>query len=598
LEAEMSHGLARRMLVASTVVALVIAASFIVLLQKIDNMSKWTREAGDSEQILALSQEMQKLVIEVRSGEEGFLLTGQASYLGPWRAAQVPLPSVGDTLQKLARLPLPAEYSRRVIDGAASYVKDYSIPLVNAASAHDPSAHSLTRLDEGERRFEQINSNFDLLNQTEQQLAASRHQRVLEAGRVAKLAVGAGLAGSLLLIALLAMYLSQSIVKPIRRAATMARSLADGDLSARMPETGIGEVGALEKSFNVMASSLETSRDDLRRLAEEQAALRQVATLVARGEPPTIIFNAVTEELAKLLQATETALVHDHGEGSTTIVASWPRSGADGDLDNGAERSSVGAEVIVNGNRWGTLTAVRRGTPALPAEANARIANFTDLVAIAIANSEARSQLAASRARVVTATDEARRKIERDLHDGTQQRLVSLALDLRVAESEVPEELPQLRSQLSSVGEGLSGAMNDLREISRGIHPAILSEGGLKPALKALARRSAIPVELDIQLDRRIPASAEIAAYYVAAEALANCTKHSQASVLAVDARVDGHVLQLTITDDGVGGADPAKGTGLVGLIDRIEALGGTITINSPRGGGTVLNVRLPFNPS
>jgi signal transduction histidine kinase len=243
------------------------------------------------------------------------------------------------------------------------------------------------------------------------------------------------------------------------------------------------------------------------------------------------------------------------------------------------------------------LSAAREGGPPLPDQVETRIANFTDLVATAIANSEARTQLAASRARIVTATDQARRKIERDLHDGTQQRLVSLALDLRMAETEIPDELPQLRSQLSSVVEGLSGAMNDLREISRGIHPAILSEGGLGPALRALARRSALRVTAGVQIETRIPPSVEIAAYYAVAEALANSAKHARASVVTVDARVEGDVLHLSVSDDGIGGADPAKGSGLVGLIDRIEALGGTITITSPQGGGSTLQVRLPFAP-
>jgi signal transduction histidine kinase len=587
----MVRGLARRMLLASAVVALVIAAAFVVLLQKIDNMSRWTRDVGDSQEILATAQEMERLVIEVESGERGFLLTAEESYLGPWRSAQEKLPSVGTKLQQLARLPVPAAYSRRLVQATNSYIEDYSIHLVSAARAHDPSARDLSRLAEGQRRIDEIKADFDGLDRAEQQLVASRSQRVLTAGRIARVAIGAGLAGSLLLIVLFAMYLSRAMVRPIRRAATMARTLADGDLSARMPETGIGEIGGLEKSFNVMAQSLEVSRDDLGRLAEEQAALRRVATLVARGQPPTTIFNAVTEELAKLLQATGAMMVRLEADGSTTVVASWGTSGAD---DRPAS-SSVGAPIIVNGNRWGALTAAREGGPPLLDDAETRIVNFTDLVATAIANSEARTQLAASRVRIVTATDQARRKIERDLHDGTQQRLVSLALDLRMAESEIPDELPQLRSQLSSVVEGLSGAMNDLREISRGIHPAILSEGGLGPALKALARRSALPVTAGVRIEARIPPSVEIAAYYVVAEALANSAKHARASVVTVDARVEGDVLHLSIRDDGIGGADPAKGSGLVGLIDRIEALGGTITITSPEGGGSTLQVRLPF---
>jgi signal transduction histidine kinase len=607
----MVRGLARRMLFASAVVALVIATAFVVLLQKIDNMSTWTAEVGDSQGVLATAQEIQRVVLEVETGERGYLLTAEESYLVPWHAAQANLPPLRTKLQQLARLPLPAEYSRRLVQAAESYIKDYSIPLVSAARAHDPSARSLTRLAEGQRRIDEITADFDGLDRAEQQLLGSRQQRVLSAGRIARVAVVAGLAGSLMLIVLFALYLSRAMVKPIRRAARMARTLADGDLSARMPETAVGEIGGLEKSFNMMAGSLEVSRDDLSRLAEEQAALRRVATLVARGQPPDVIFNAVTEELAKLLQATEATMVRFQADGSPAVVASWRTSGTDRRTDvpplveTGETRpdddrpppSSVGAPIIVNGTRWGVLTAAREIGPPLPEEAETRIANFTDLVATAIANGDARTQLAASRARIVTATDQARRKIERDLHDGTQQRLVSLALDLRMATSEIPDELPQLRSQLSSVVEGLSGAMNDLREISRGIHPAILSEGGLGPALKALARRSAIPVEVGGQIQTRIPPSVEIAAYYVVTEALANAAKHARASVVTVDAHVEGNVLRVSISDDGIGGADPAQGSGLLGLIDRIEALGGTITLTSPQGAGSTLQIRLPFDP-
>ncbi|HEX8135248.1 MAG TPA: CHASE3 domain-containing protein, partial [Actinomycetes bacterium] len=209
---------------------------------------------------------------------------------------------------------------------------------------------------------------------------------------------------------------------------------------------------------------------------------------------------------------------------------------------------------------------------------------------------QSRDELAASRARIVAAGDQARRRIERDLHDGTQQRLVSLVLDLRAVEAAVPPELPTIRTQLARAAEGLTGALEELRELSRGIHPAILSEGGLPPALKALARRSAIPVELEVDVPERLPEPIEVAAYYVASEALANAAKHAHASVAQVEARArDGH-LRLTVADDGVGGASPGAGSGLVGLADRVEALGGTISIQSPAGQGTRLRIDLPIS--
>jgi signal transduction histidine kinase len=208
---------------------------------------------------------------------------------------------------------------------------------------------------------------------------------------------------------------------------------------------------------------------------------------------------------------------------------------------------------------------------------------------------QSREELAASRARIVTAADQARRQIERDLHDGTQQRLVSLVLDLRTAEASVPPEQPALRAQLARVADGLAGALEELRELSRGIHPAILSEGGLAPALKALARRSAVPVELELDVQGRLPEPVEVAAYYVVSEALANAAKHAHASVVQVDARARAGLLQLSVRDDGVGGAAPGGGSGLVGLADRVEALGGTIEIQSAAGQGTRLRIDLPI---
>jgi PAS domain S-box-containing protein len=207
-----------------------------------------------------------------------------------------------------------------------------------------------------------------------------------------------------------------------------------------------------------------------------------------------------------------------------------------------------------------------------------------------------RAELAASRARIVTAADETRRQIERDLHDGVQQRLVSLALAQRNAEAMVPPELHDLRAELSRVVDGLTGALEELQEISRGIHPAILTQGGLAPALRTLARRSAVPVQLDVPAGPRLPEPVKVAAYYVVSEALTNAAKHANASAVNVTAEAHAGILALSIRDDGRGGADPSRGSGLIGLADRVEALGGTIDVTSPAGQGTTLRIRLPLD--
>jgi signal transduction histidine kinase len=256
-------------------------------------------------------------------------------------------------------------------------------------------------------------------------------------------------------------------------------------------------------------------------------------------------------------------------------------------------RGGVGAPIVVESRLWGVAVVGSSGEP-LPLDAEQRVAEFTELVATAIANAEAHAALTASRARIVTAADDARRRLERDLHDGAQQRLISLALQLRSIEAGVPSELGSLREQISEAVAGLTSASADLRELARGIHPAILSKGGLGPALKMLARRCTIPVTLHLELDGPLPESAEVAAYYVVAEAITNTTRHAKASGMDIDALVTGSELVLSIRDDGSGGADSSKGSGLIGLIDRVEALGGHVQIASPPGGGTSLHVAIP----
>jgi signal transduction histidine kinase len=257
-------------------------------------------------------------------------------------------------------------------------------------------------------------------------------------------------------------------------------------------------------------------------------------------------------------------------------------------------RSSVGAPIVVEGRVWGVVIA-GSSSESLPADTEARLVGFTELVATVIANAESRAALTASRARLVAAADEMRRRIERDLHDGTQHRLVSLMLELRAAQA-APPVRNQLAAQLAATGRELAAVLEELREISHGIHPAILSQGGLEPALRALARRSAVPVELGLNVSGRLPEAVEVAAYYVVSEALTNTAKHAQASGVDVELNVDAITVRLAIRDDGIGGADPAHGSGLVGLSDRVEALAGTLQVTSPAGEGTTLLIEIPLS--
>jgi signal transduction histidine kinase len=258
--------------------------------------------------------------------------------------------------------------------------------------------------------------------------------------------------------------------------------------------------------------------------------------------------------------------------------------------------SSLAAPIVVEGRLWGVIAAGSIQKQPLSPDTEARLASFTELVAMAIANAESSAALAASRVRIVAAADEARRRIERDLHDGIQQRLVSLGLELRLAESSVPPELEEPRRTIGRVAGELKHVIEELREISRGIHPAILSKGGLGPALRTLARRSAIPVELSGVIERRLPEPIEIAVYYVVSEMLTNAAKHANASRVDIEASARDGSLQLSIRDDGVGGADPTGGSGLVGVRDRVEALGGSIELTSPPGQGTHVVVQFPLS--
>jgi signal transduction histidine kinase len=375
------------------------------------------------------------------------------------------------------------------------------------------------------------------------------------------------------------------------------------------------------------------ARVELRGFAQEQAALRRVATLVAQAPPSSEVFAAITEEAGRLLDA-DLATMHRYDrDGTETAVATWDSTGAalaigtqwtlsgwnlqtmifqthqparidDYDSASGpvAEyaresglRAAVGAPVSAEGRLWG-VTVVASRTGPLPAGTEARLARFTELAGTAIANAEAQAALTASRARIVATADATRRRIERNLHDGAQQRLVSLALDLRAAEAAAPPGAGELVHELDDVAAGLDGVLDDLRDIARGLHPAILADGGLQPALKTLASRSAVPVHLDIQVDRRLPEPIEIAAYYTVSEALTNAAKHARATAVDIEVAVSDGALYVRIHDNGRGGADFGDGSGLIGLKDRAEALGGHLQLRSPHREGTTLEITLPFD--
>ncbi len=382
------------------------------------------------------------------------------------------------------------------------------------------------------------------------------------------------------------------------------------------------------------ATSIGEDVTDRNRGVRQEEALRRLATMVAGAVRPDEIFAAVCEEVARLLGGQTGNLIR-FGErrGTGTVVAGWSeqagipmsigselafdgptaitevvRTGRPARIDDYAgiggelaERlralgvhSSVAAPVAADGRLWGAIIVSTRDEAILAGDAEARIGRFAEVVALCLSSTEARAQLAASRARIVAAGDAERRRLERNLHDGAQQRLVALSLALRMARATVAADHPAAEL-LDSAGAELMQALEELRELARGIHPAVLSDQGLRAALGALTGRSAVPVQLDVELGSELPPPVEAAAYYVVAESLTNIAKYAQASVIDVTVRSDGREARVAVRDDGVGGADPAAGTGLRGLADRVDALGGVLQVMSPVGEGTTVAAELPL---
>jgi signal transduction histidine kinase len=367
-------------------------------------------------------------------------------------------------------------------------------------------------------------------------------------------------------------------------------------------------------------------------LIEQQAAIRRVATLVATEVDSQHLFDSVCEELAAVLGVDCSDVVRFEGDGTATVVGGWAAPGApqfpvgmsipidaetvtgklyatarpqrvddyssiDGEL---AERlraygfqSVVGAPIFVAGRLWGGLMASSAVANVFADTTEEQIADFAELVTAALANADAREQLAASCARVVEAGYEERRRLERDLHDGAQQELVRAVMTLKAAEQRLSPEDDGARELVGAAFEQVQAGLRDLRELAQGIHPSVLTDRGLRPAIEVLATRSPILVEIGEVPEERLPASVETTAYFVVAEALTNVAKHAHCEVAAVSVRQVGEAVIVEVRDDGVGGADAAVGSGLRGLRDRVGALGGTLDIDSPPGRGTVVAAKL-----
>ncbi len=415
--------------------------------------------------------------------------------------------------------------------------------------------------------------------------------------------------------------------KPLRDERGAVRYVVTSGLDITERESAASELWALQ-------AELRDRLEDLSRLAAEQAALRRVATLVAREPAPDAVFGLVTEEATRLLGAesglllsydedhTQAVVVGHYSELETpafalgkvlpvegeTLSKIVPRTGRAGRMDSyeglageiarrarkGQYRSVVAAPVVVAGRVWGLLVAATQREEPLASNAEQRLESFAELVALALSGADARHELAASRTRIVEAGDAARRRLERDLHDGAQQRLVAVSLQMRLARARVAQDPAAAAEILDEAGEQLAQGLEQLRELARGIHPALLTDRGLKAALAALASRAPFPVGIDVT-DERFAQPVEVAVYYLVSEALTNAAKYAEPTAVSVTVERTEDRLTAEIADDGRGGADPASGTGLRGLADRVEALGGRLRIDSPPGAGTRIRAELPL---
>ncbi|NMO57846.1 HAMP domain-containing protein [Actinoplanes sp. TBRC 11911] len=463
----MRRGLTFRTVAAGSALVLLVGICFLILAESVQRLRVTGQRSDYARQVVLAVSAMRSDVSDLEAGLRGYVQTRNTDMLAPYASARARFPQ---DAAALARLCAPnadeAALASSIIEDTQDYIADYGATLIQSAQHGDASVRNSTVTDDGVQRINVLNNELDRLTSLDRARAVARNEAATRAANTAQITMTFVIGISVLLIVGFTVYLARVVVMPVRRAATMAGRLAGGALDTRLPVSGAGEVGDLQQALNVMAGSLEESRD----------------------------------------------------------------------------------------------------------------------------------ALTASRARIVASADEARRRVERDLHDGAQQRLVSLSLELRLAQMADPPDVEQMRAALGRAAAEVTEVVDDLREMAQGIHPAILTEGGLGPALRTLAHRSPVPVEIEMVTHERFPAMVEAGAYYIAAEALANTAKHAKASSVRVQVDRGDESLVLTVQDDGCGGADYARGSGLVGLRDRAEALGGTLRVSSPVGEGTRITARLPVH--
>jgi signal transduction histidine kinase len=533
--------------------------------------------ARDSAEVLLAANRLERLVVDLERGELGYVATGDSGTLSPWAAARAAIGRQAATLQRLAAEDSPEQglRAREIVRSAMAFMHEHAEPLMRTAEQDRAVARSVLTRADGQRRISAIRRQLDRFAEIQHRLVLAHERDALPAMR-RMLATAAGVSGSLLLVFL--------VIGHVRRGAEV-RPAAGEPAGGRRADDG----------------------------------LRRVATLVAREAEPAEVWRTGAAAMGGALGAEQAMITRYDGGDVATVVGQWsapgvppatpPPGGRTGETvirrvvpaasgigawirANGV-RQMIGHPIMAGDRLWGTATVLTRRSAPWAEGAEETVREFALLFGTAVANAQRHAELAASRVRLVEAADAVRRRAERRLHERTQQRLVTVGLELRVVEDAFPPGLDELRDRVAGAARDVAQITDDLQAVARDLHPAFLGKGGLEASLRALARRAGLPVELDVRPGDRPPTCVAVTIYYVVAEALRNTAAHAHASLVRVTVELDDPV-RLSVHDDGIGGARPFAGSALSTLRDRVEALGGSFTVDSPPGVGTTLHVTIP----
>jgi signal transduction histidine kinase len=568
------------------------------------------RSAGhDSTEVLLAANRLERLVADMETDQLRYVATGDAEFLGPWNAARAAFLVQATALQRLAAAnnPEQGKRAREIVGAATAYLHEHAEPLLRTARRDRARAGAVVTWAEGKRRIDAIRHQFDRFADVQHRLALAHERDAVPTIR-RMIGMAAGASATLLLVFLLAGFVLRG---PARRAPA-------GPVHGLLLRPGRERPG----------------RESACPVAGECEGLRRVATLVARDASPADVFEAGAAEMGRALDAEHAMITRYDPGGMITVVGHWSARqapqimpplegrwpvaddavadsvcrtglpahlrqdiGAVGDIGAWIRSHGIGRmtghPVVAGDHLWGMAVVLSAESAPWPAGAERTMGEFAGLVGVALAGSRRRAELLASRVRLVETADATRRRVERALHERTQQRLVTTGLALRLIETAVPAEQERLREQVSAAARDVVEIIDDLQAIARDLHPAFLTLGGVESSLRALARRAPIPVELDVRAGRRPPPNVALTLHHAVSEALANAASHSCASAVRVDLEL-GEPVRLSVRDDGIGGARLRPGGALAALRDRVEALGGMFELESPTGGGTSLRLTMP----